>query len=157
MSISKNNTKQVKTGVVESIDDPTCSGRVKVRVAGLHDNIATENLPWCNYAGSGMFSGSGGGQISIPRVGTKVRVRFAQDDVNAMEWYGTNSIDRKLSEEMNDTLIHRQCVMLSGQYLAGALINMGRSVDAIRLLGRCSVHDISKIQNISQRSFGNVY
>ena len=100
MSISKNNTKQVKTGVVESIDDPTCSGRVKVRVAGLHDNIATENLPWCNYAGSGMFSGSGGGQISIPRVGTKVRVRFAQDDVNAMEWYGTNSIDRKLSEEI---------------------------------------------------------
>lgn len=56
----------------------------------------------------------------------------------------------KLSEEMNDTLIHRQCVMLSGQYLAGALINMGRSVDAIRLLGCCSVHDISKIQNTEE-------
>ena len=56
----------------------------------------------------------------------------------------------KLSAEMKDTLIHRQCVMLSGQYLAGALINMGRSVDAIRLLGRCSVHDISKIQNTEE-------
>ena len=56
----------------------------------------------------------------------------------------------KLSAEMKDTLNHRQCVMLSGQYLAGALINMGRSVDAIRLLGRCSVHDISKIQNTAE-------
>lgn len=57
---------------------------------------------------------------------------------------------QKLSKEMNDTLIHRQCVMLSGQYLAGALVKMGRSVDAIRLLGRCSVHDISKIQNTEE-------
>ena len=56
----------------------------------------------------------------------------------------------KLSLEMNDTLIHRQCVMLSGQYLANALIEMGRSVDAIRLIGRCSVHDISKIQGTDE-------
>ena len=56
----------------------------------------------------------------------------------------------KLSAEMKDTLTHRQCVMLSGQYLAGALVGMGRSVDAIRLLGRCSVHDISKIQNTEE-------
>ena len=56
----------------------------------------------------------------------------------------------KLSAEMQDTLVHRQCVMLSGQYLANALIGMGRSVDAIRLLGRCSVHDISKIQNTEE-------
>ena len=56
----------------------------------------------------------------------------------------------KLSLEMNDTLVHRQCVMLSGQYLANALIEMGRSVDAIRLIGRCSVHDISKIQGTEE-------
>lgn len=29
-------------GVVESIDDPTYSGRIKVRVKGFHDNIPTE-------------------------------------------------------------------------------------------------------------------
>ncbi len=56
----------------------------------------------------------------------------------------------KLSKEMNDTLIHRACVMRSGQYLSRFLIHRNRSVDAIRLIGRCSVHDISKIQNTEE-------
>lgn len=56
----------------------------------------------------------------------------------------------KLSKEMNDALIHRSCVMRSGQYLARYLIHRNRSVDAIRLIGRCSVHDISKIQNMEE-------
>lgn len=56
----------------------------------------------------------------------------------------------RLSKEMNDTLIHRACVMRSGQYLSTYLIHNNRSIDAIRLLGRCSVHDISKIQNTEE-------
>lgn len=56
----------------------------------------------------------------------------------------------KLSKEMQDTLIHRACVMRSGEYLASYLVKKNRSVDAIRLLGRCSVHDISKIQNTEE-------
>lgn len=56
----------------------------------------------------------------------------------------------KLSKEMQDTLVHRACVMRSGEYLASYLIKTNRSVDAIRLLGRCSVHDISKIQNTEE-------
>lgn len=60
-------------------------------------------------------------------------------------------IDReKLSKEMNDTLVHRACVMRSGEYLSKYLIHHNRSVDAIRLIGRCSVHDISKIQNTEE-------
>lgn len=56
----------------------------------------------------------------------------------------------KLSKEMNDTLVHRACVMRSGEYLSRYLIHRNRSVDAIRLIGRCSVHDISKIQNTEE-------
>ena len=56
----------------------------------------------------------------------------------------------RLSKEMNDTLIHRACVMRSGQYLSTYLVHNNRSIDAIRLLGRCSVHDISKIQNTEE-------
>ena len=111
-----NNTKKVKTGTVESIDDPTYSGRIKVRVKGLHDNIPTESLPWCNYAGSNSFSGSGGGSISIPRVGQKVRVRFAQDDVNSMEWYGTNTIDRQLSLELASDYEGSQFLLYDSEY-----------------------------------------
>ena len=56
----------------------------------------------------------------------------------------------KLSKEMNDTLVHRACVMRSGEYLSRYLIHRNRSVDAIRLIGRCSVHDMSKIQNTEE-------
>lgn len=111
-----NNINKVKTGIVESIDDPTCSGRIKVRVKGLHDNIDTNSLPWCNYSGSGMFSGSGGGQISIPRVGSRVRVKFSADDVNAMEWYGTNTIDRQLAEELAEDYGGSQVLLYDSEY-----------------------------------------
>lgn len=56
----------------------------------------------------------------------------------------------KLSKEINDTLVHRQCVMRSGNYLARYLIHMNRSVDAIRLIGRCQIHDMSKITNAEE-------
>jgi hypothetical protein len=56
----------------------------------------------------------------------------------------------KLSLEMNDTIIHREAVMRSGTYLTRYLISEGRNLDAIRLIGRCSVHDISKIQNTEE-------
>lgn len=56
----------------------------------------------------------------------------------------------KLSKEINDTLIHRQCVIRSGNYLAKYLIRNNRSVDAIRLIGRCQIHDMSKITNADE-------
>lgn len=57
---------------------------------------------------------------------------------------------KKLSKEVNDTLIHRNCVMRSGNYMAAYLCSVGRSLDAIRLLGRCNVHDISKLVNTDE-------
>ena len=61
------------------------------------------------------------------------------------------SIDTdKLSKEINDTLMHRACVMRSGRYLAKYLIRCGRSVDALRLIANCAIHDISKINNLDE-------
>ena len=57
---------------------------------------------------------------------------------------------KKISQEINDALMHRACVMRSGRYLSKYLIHCNRSVDAIRLLARCSIHDISKIQNTEE-------
>ena len=56
----------------------------------------------------------------------------------------------KLSKQLNDTLIHRQYVMRSGTYLAKYLIFKRRDVDAIRLLLRCSEHDLSKLRNLDE-------
>lgn len=52
-----------------------------------------------------------------------------------------------VAKELNDTLIHRQCVMRSGQYLANYLFSHNRGIDALELIRRCSVHDVSKISN----------
>ena len=95
-----NNLSDIKTGEVVSVADPTYSGRINVRVKGLNDNIDVENLPWCTYAGSAFFSGDGGGSISIPRVGTKVRVDFKKNDINSMEWSAINRLDRDVSAEL---------------------------------------------------------
>lgn len=98
--MANNNLQGVLTGEVVSVDDPTFSGRIKVRIKGVNDAIEVENLPWCTFGGSSVFSGDGGGSISIPRVGTKVRVKFKKDDPNSMEWVGTNRIDRDLAAEL---------------------------------------------------------
>jgi hypothetical protein len=94
------NLRNIKTGTVVSVDDPTYSGRIKVRIKGLNDNIETENLPWVSFGGSSVFSGDGGGSISIPKVGTKVRLKFKKNDAASMEWVGTNRIDRNLAAEL---------------------------------------------------------
>lgn len=107
---------------VVSIDDPTYSGRIKVRVPGFHDNISDEALPWCSFVGSNMFSGNGGGSISVARVGQQVRVKFNSDDPTSMEWYATGMLDRKLREELkNDyknahVLIYDSAIDLSIKY-----------------------------------------
>lgn len=90
----------VVTGIVESIDDPTYSGRIKVRVKGMHDNISMEELPWCTYGGSSISSANGGGSISIARVGQKVRVGYKSSESTSMEWYACNTLDPKLREEI---------------------------------------------------------
>ena len=56
----------------------------------------------------------------------------------------------KITTEINDILLHRSYVMRSGEYLANYLIFHERSVDALRLIGRCCIHDISKIQNTKE-------
>lgn len=125
----------IKTGIVESIDDPTKAGRIKVRVAGLHDHIKTEELPWCTFGGSGMFSGGGGGSISIPRVGAEVRVSFKGDSPTDMEWSANNIIDKDLINEISSdyagsTVIFydsRQDVSIKFQPGSGLLLYYGGS------------------------------
>ena len=43
---------EIIVGVVESIDDPTYSGCIKVRVTGSHDNLKTKESPSCTSAGT---------------------------------------------------------------------------------------------------------
>jgi len=122
---SKTGMDAIVLGVVESIDDPTYSGRVKVRVKGLHDNISMEELPWCTYGGSPIHSANGGGSISIARVGQPVRVRYKGSDQTSMEWYACNTLDPKLINEIKgdyegaQVLLYDSACDLSIKYQTG--------------------------------------
>lgn len=112
----------INFGEVVSIDDPTFSGRIKVRVAGMHDNIPVEQLPWCTYGGSNIFSGKGGGSLSVARVGQKVRVQFKSTDNTSMEWYAIVQLDPDLINEIKSdyegtqVLLYDSTVGLSIKY-----------------------------------------
>lgn len=116
----------ILTGVVESIDDPTYSGRVKVRVKGFHDNIETDKLPWCTYGGSNINSAEGGGSISIARVGQRVRVKFKDEKKTSMEWYAVNTLDKSLIDEIKSDyagshiLLYDSAVDLSIKFQPGS-------------------------------------
>lgn len=96
----KTKISKIQLGTVVSIDDPTYSGRIKVRIKGFNDNIPIEQLPWATYAGSGVGSGAGGGAISIPKVGQKIRIKFKNEDTNSIEWVGPAKLDKDLSREL---------------------------------------------------------
>lgn len=123
---STNTNSGIVVGIVESIDDPTYSGRIKVRVEGYHDNIPTEQLPWCSYAGSPCFSGNGGGSISIPRVGSRVRVSFRDNKSTSMEWSSVAAVDPDLINEIytdyagTHVLLYDSAADLSIKYQPGS-------------------------------------
>lgn len=89
-------------GTVMAVNDPTFTGRIKVKVPGYNDNIPTEKLPWCSYGGATVFSGNGGGNISIPRVGQLVRVQFKSGEATSMEWTAINALDPDLINELKN-------------------------------------------------------
>ena len=93
---------KITYGIVEDIDDPTCSGRIKVRIDGYMENVPTDQLPWVSFGGSAINSANGGGAISVARVGQKVRVRFDKGEGNAssIEWYAVNELDKDLINEI---------------------------------------------------------
>lgn len=82
--------------------DPDYSGRCKVRVYGLMDELEDNCLPWFTPINSCIFSGNGNGFISVPKIGTYVRVRFANGDIYSGEYTAIQNIDPSLINEIKD-------------------------------------------------------
>lgn len=89
-------------GVVVYNKDPDYTGRCKIRVFGIMDEIENEFLPWFTPINGCIFSGNGNGMLSIPKVGTYVRVRFANGDIYSGEYYAIQNIDPELVKEIKD-------------------------------------------------------
>lgn len=89
-------------GVVENNKDPIFSGRCQVRVFKLMDGIPTESLPWSLPINSGVFSTSGAGSISIPKIGSFVRINFSSGDIYSPEYFAIQNVDPDLIQRIRD-------------------------------------------------------
>lgn len=81
-------------GKVVVNEDPDMVGRCKVRVLGLMDELEDNLLPWFSPMNISTFSSdAGGGNFSVPKKGSWVRVRFAGGDIYSGEYTSLQNID----------------------------------------------------------------
>ena len=83
-------------------EDPTFTGRCKIRVFGLFDGLPDENIPWFSPVNSTIFSTNGSGSISVPKIDAYVRVRFLNGDIYAGEYMNVEATDPALIDEIKD-------------------------------------------------------
>lgn len=98
-------------GVVVENNDPIYSGRCKVKVYGVFDKTKTELIPWASPIMSNVFGGSGGGSISIPKIGSIVRVKFNNGDIYAPEYTCIQNLDKNLIDKIKDDYIGTHVIM----------------------------------------------
>jgi hypothetical protein len=104
-------------GEVVDNKDPEFKGRCKVRVFGKFDgtkdlddassgySIPDDMLPWSYPGNSNIFGGGhqGGGSLSVPKVGAKVKIRFSGGNIYNPEYFAIQDINEKLVNEIKDS------------------------------------------------------
>jgi hypothetical protein len=94
-------SERVYLGQIVDNKDPLYQGRARVNVFGFFDGIPTEDLPWAEQiAGLSFDGGFGGGNISIPRIGTVVAVHFEENNYYKMNYHYIKEISPSLLEEL---------------------------------------------------------
>lgn len=94
--------------------DPDYSGRCKIRVYGIMDDIDDSMLPWFTPINNCVFSGAGNGYLSIPKIGTYVRVKFANGDIYSGEYTAIQNVDPRLIEEIKDNYENTHVIAFDG-------------------------------------------
>lgn len=92
-------------GKIVNVTDPEFMGRCKIRVFGVFDTLPDEHLPWAFPATNNTFAGGSGGfgYISVPKIGTLVKVRFANSDRYSPEYYGIVNIHPDAQAAIQDS------------------------------------------------------
>lgn len=99
---------RIWVGKVVDNDDPEKLGRCRIKVFSLMDDIEDGNVPWAFPVTNGMFAGGPGGfgSISIPKIGTIVRVQFSEGNLYSPEYYGIQTINRAMQADISDTYLN---------------------------------------------------
>lgn len=93
---------KVFIGVIEDAKDPERTGRCRIRVHGVFDDIPTEDLPWAKPSSKSAFFGQAGkaGSVSIPKVGGMVKVEFDQGDIYSPMFYEIEELADDVKTEL---------------------------------------------------------
>jgi hypothetical protein len=91
-------------GEVVDTEDPLFSGRIKIKVFGKFDEIPVEDIPWA-YPGNNLTAGSssGGGFLSVPKLGSIVSVRFDQGNLYHPEYFFNQKISNEVLSEVESS------------------------------------------------------
>jgi Type VI secretion system/phage-baseplate injector OB domain len=98
-------------GVVVDNNDPTFSGRAKVRIFGLMDNIPVAAVPWATQMSTIIFGSDGGGSLSVPKLGQLVRIMFDNSDIYSPTYLALQNIDNQLIEKIKDDYLGTQVLI----------------------------------------------
>lgn len=92
-------------GKITDVADPEIMGRCRVRVFGIFDELPDDHLPWAFPATLNTFAGSSGGSgyLSVPKIGTLVKIKFANGDRYSPEYYGIVNIHPDVQNAISDT------------------------------------------------------
>lgn len=91
-------------GEVVDIEDPTKTGRARVRIFGKFDELADDELPWATQAlGFTFGSGGGSGSISIPRLGAVVNVVFDNGNLYSPYFMNIQETSTDLLDEIKNS------------------------------------------------------
>lgn len=90
-------------GRVVDVKDPKKEGRIKVKVFTAFDELDSESIPWA-YPTNNITGGSftGGGFLSLPKIGSIVRVTFERGDVYKPYWSYNLSLSENLKAKLSD-------------------------------------------------------
>ena len=91
------------TGKVVDNKDSLKFGRVKVRIFGIHDNVAEEALPWAMSEQS--YLGSSTANLIVPEIGSVIRGYFENDDPMKPIYNSIISSKANLSENLKETFL----------------------------------------------------
>jgi hypothetical protein len=88
-------------GEIVDIRDPLYQGRAKIRVFGFFDDVAVEDIPWAEQiAGLSFGGGFGGGNLTLPRLGTIVAVHFEAHNYYKMTYHYIKEISPDLLDKL---------------------------------------------------------
>lgn len=88
-----NQSKEIYFGQVVSISDPLKTGKIRVRVIGVYDNIPEEHLPWAlpeDYSDD---------THSLPPIGSTVFIKFINNDIYYPVWYQIRGKEVNLDDD----------------------------------------------------------